>query len=72
MLISLSLAEIDEVWVFMGDHVGEYYNDCVLGTMLCTPRILLPLSSACNVSVEAAVFFEMFMVTRLYGVGDVW
>jgi hypothetical protein len=41
-------------------------------TMLYTPRILLPLSSACNVNVEAAVFFEIFVVTRLYDVADVW
>jgi hypothetical protein len=39
--------------------------------MLYTQRNLLPPSSACYMSVEAAVFSEMFMVTRLYGVTDV-
>ena len=42
------------------------------GTMLYTQKILLPPSSACNVNVEAAVFSEMFVVTRLCGVTDVW
>jgi hypothetical protein len=28
MLINF-LAEIDEVWVLMADHVGEYYSQCV-------------------------------------------
>jgi hypothetical protein len=40
--------------------------------MLYTQKILLPPSSACNVNVEAAVFSEMFVVTRLCGVTDVW
>ena len=41
-------------------------------TVLYTSRILLPSSSACNLIVEAVVFSEMFVVTRLYGVTDVW
>ena len=41
-------------------------------TVLYTPRILLPSSSACNLIVKAVVFSEMFVVMRLYGIADVW
>jgi hypothetical protein len=60
----------------MADDVGGYYDDWVLGynavynaVYLKDPAVSI---SACNLSVEAAVFSEMFMVTRMYGVADVW
>jgi hypothetical protein len=37
MLIT-SLAEVDEVWVLMADHVGQYYDDCVLGYNAVYPK----------------------------------
>ena len=32
------LAETKEVWVLMADHIGEYYNDCVLGYNAVYPK----------------------------------
>lgn len=72
MLITF-LAEIYEVMGFLWQIMLVNITMIVYWEMmLYTQRILLPPSSAYNVSVEAAVFSEMFVVTRLYGVNDVW
>jgi hypothetical protein len=72
MLIAF-LAEIYEVMGFLWQiMLVNIMMIMYWEMMLYTQRKLLPLSSACNVSVEAAVFCEMFMVTRMYGVNDMW
>lgn len=49
--------------VFLVCYVGENYEYCVPGHDVCNLKIPLPPSSACNLSMEAAVSSEMFMVT---------